>query len=129
MKAKLFFTLLFLYTVSVSAKEGMWLPFLLEKMNEKEMKSMGLKITARDIYDVNNGSLKDAVVIFGGGCTGEVISEQGLVLTNHHCGYGTVQGLSSLQNNYLLQGFGQKTKMKNCLVLGSPSLLSLIYKM
>jgi hypothetical protein len=110
MKAKLFFTLLFLYTVSVSAKEGMWLPFLLEKMNEKEMKSMGLKITARDIYDVNNGSLKDAVVIFGGGCTGEVISEQGLVLTNHHCGYGTVQGLSSLQNNYLLQGFWAKNK-------------------
>lgn len=71
---------------------------------------MGLKISARDIYDVNQGSLKDAVVIFGGGCTGEVISEQGLVLTNHHCGYGTVQGLSSLKNNYLLQGFWAKDR-------------------
>lgn len=65
MKAKLLFALLFLYTMSLSAKEGMWLPFLLEKMNEKEMKSMGLKISAKDIYDVNKGSLKDAVVIFG----------------------------------------------------------------
>nr|MBP6315463.1 S46 family peptidase [Chitinophagaceae bacterium] len=74
MKVKLLFGLLFLFTRSLSAKEGMWLPFLLEKMNEKEMKSMGLKITAKDIYDVNKGSLKDAVVIFGGGCTGEVIS-------------------------------------------------------
>ncbi|MBK7691755.1 MAG: S46 family peptidase [Bacteroidetes bacterium] len=110
MKVKLLFGLLFLFTRSLSAKEGMWLPFLLEKMNEKEMKSMGLKITAKDIYDVNKGSLKDAVVIFGGGCTGEVISEQGLVLTNHHCGYGTVQGLSSLQNNYLLQGFWAKNR-------------------
>ncbi len=110
MKAKLFFAILFLYTISLSAREGMWLPFLLEKMNEKEMKSMGLKISAKDIYDVNKGSLKDAVVIFGGGCTGEVISDQGLVLTNHHCGYGTVQGLSSLKNNYLLQGFWAKNR-------------------
>lgn len=105
MKVKLFFVLLFLYTVNAVAKEGMWLPFLLEQMNEKEMKGMGLKISAKDIYDVNAGSLKDAVVLFGSGCTGEVISDQGLVLTNHHCGYGTVQGLSSLKNNYLLQGF------------------------
>jgi hypothetical protein len=88
----------------------MWLPFLLEKMNEKEMRQMGLKIRASDIYDVNEGSLKDAVVIFGGGCTGEVISNKGLVLTNHHCGYGTVQGLSSVQNNYLKQGFWAKNQ-------------------
>lgn len=112
MKVKLLFTILFLYTISLSAKEGMWLPFLLEKMNQKEMKSMGLKITAKDIYDVKNGSLKDAVVIFGGGCTGEVISNKGLVLTNHHCGYGTVQGLSSLQNNYLLKGFWAKNQQE-----------------
>lgn len=93
MKFKLFFLALFLHTIGSQAKEGMWLPFLLEKMNEKEMRQMGLKIKASDIYDVNEGSLKDAVVIFGGGCTGEVISDKGLVLTNHHCGYGTVQGL------------------------------------
>lgn len=110
MRAKLLFLFLFLYTSTLFGKEGMWLPFLLEKMNEKEMRQMGLKIRASDIYDVNEGSLKDAVVIFGGGCTGEVISNKGLVLTNHHCGYGTVQGLSSVQNNYLKQGFWAKNQ-------------------
>ncbi|MCC7028843.1 MAG: S46 family peptidase [Chitinophagaceae bacterium] len=110
MKVKRLFAILFLYTLQLQAKEGMWLPFLLAKMNEKEMKSMGLKIKASDIYDVNKGSLKDAVVLFGSGCTGEVISDQGLVLTNHHCGYGTVQGLSSLKSNYLLQGFWAKNR-------------------
>ena len=105
MKGKFLFLLVFLYTGTLFAKEGMWLPLLLEKLNEKEMRAMGLKIRAKDIYDINEGSLKDAVVIFGGGCTGEVISEQGLVLTNHHCGYGTVQGLSTVQKNYLKQGF------------------------
>ncbi|MBL7765684.1 MAG: S46 family peptidase [Chitinophagaceae bacterium] len=112
MKFRLLFLFLFLSLTSAIAKEGMWLPFLLEKMNEKEMKSMGLKITAKDIYDINAGSLKDAIVIFGGGCTGEVISDQGLVLTNHHCGYGTVQGLSSVQNNYLLNGFFAKNNQE-----------------
>ena len=73
------------------ANEGMWLPLLLEKMNEKEMKSLGMKISARDIYDINKGSLKDAIVSFGGFCTGEVISSKGLVLTNHHCGFDAVQ--------------------------------------
>jgi Peptidase S46 len=87
------------------AKEGMWLPFLLETLNEKDMRAMGLKITAKDIYDESKSSLKDAVLIFGSGCTGEVISKEGLVLTNHHCGYGTVNGLSSLQNDYLKNGF------------------------
>lgn len=110
MKFKLFFLALFIHSSFSQAKEGMWLPFLLEKMNEKEMRQMGLKIKASDIYDVNEGSLKDAVVIFGGGCTGEVISDKGLVLTNHHCGYGTVQGLSSVQNNYLKQGFFAKNQ-------------------
>jgi len=110
MKRKLLFLFLFLYTGALFAKEGMWLPFLLEKLNEREMRQMGLKIRAKDIYDVNEGSLKDAVVIFGGGCTGEVISDKGLVLTNHHCGYGTVQGLSSVQNNYLTQGFWAKSQ-------------------
>lgn len=105
MKSKLLFILVFLYTSSIFAKEGMWLPFLLQSMNEKEMRQMGMKIKASDIYDINEGSLKDAVVIFGGGCTGEVISDKGLVLTNHHCGYGAVQGLSSVDHNYLLNGF------------------------
>jgi hypothetical protein len=105
MKSKLIFLCLFLYTSLSFAKEGMWLPFLLDKMNEKEMKGLGMKITAKDIYDINKGSLKDAVVIFGSGCTGEVVSDKGLVLTNHHCGYGAVQGLSSVQHDYLSNGF------------------------
>jgi hypothetical protein len=86
----------------------MWLPFLLQTLNEKEMKSMGMQITAQDIYSESKSSLKDAVLLFGSGCTGEVISNQGLVLTNHHCGYGTVSGLSSLQNDYLKDGFWAK---------------------
>ncbi len=87
------------------ATEGMWLPLLLAQLNEQEMQSMGMKMTAEDIYSVNQGSLKDAIVHFGGFCTGEVISSQGLVLTNHHCGYGQIQSHSSLGNNYLEDGF------------------------
>lgn len=86
------------------ADEGMWLPFLL-KLNEKDMQSKGLKISAEDIYSINQGSLKDAIVLFGGGCTGEIVSEQGLLLTNHHCGYGRIQTHSSLENDYLTNGF------------------------
>ncbi|MBO9151404.1 S46 family peptidase [Chitinophaga sp. GCM10012297] len=91
--------------LSVFATEGMWLPQLLGRLNEKEMKGMGLKITAADIYNVNKGSLKDAIVSFGGFCTGEVISSKGLLLTNHHCGFDAIQKHSSLQNNYLDRGF------------------------
>jgi hypothetical protein len=101
---------LFLFTFKAFAGEGMWLPFLLQQLNEKEMQAMGMKIKAEDIYSVNKGSLKDAVVIFGGGCTGEVVSNQGLVLTNHHCGYGTVNGLSSVKNDYLTDGFFAKSQ-------------------
>ena len=90
------------------ANEGMWLPLLLEKMNEKEMKSLGMKISARDIYDINKGSLKDAIVSFGGFCTGEVISSKGLVLTNHHCGFDAVQNHSTLDHNYIQDGFWAK---------------------
>ena len=71
----------------VRADEGMWIPALLQR-NEAEMQAMGMKITADDIYSINHSSMKDAVVLFGGGCTGEIVSEQGLLLTNHHCGYG-----------------------------------------
>lgn len=87
------------------ATEGMWLPQLLTKLNEKEMKGMGMKISAADIYNLNKGSLKDAIVSFGGFCTGEIISSQGLLLTNHHCGYSAIQSHSSVQNNYLDNGF------------------------
>jgi hypothetical protein len=87
------------------ADEGMWLPQLLQALNEKDMKKMGLKINAADIYNINKGSLKDAIVSFGGFCTAEVISDKGLLLTNHHCGFDAIQNHSSLQNNYIRDGF------------------------
>ncbi|OAV45900.1 peptidase S46 [Lewinella sp. 4G2] len=99
-------------TISLSAGGGMWLPLLLENLNEEEMQAMGMKISAKDIYDINNSSLKDAIVHFGGFCTGEVISNQGLVLTNHHCGFGAIQSHSTLEDNVLENGFWAKNKME-----------------
>ncbi len=87
------------------AGEGMWIPMLLQQLNEKEMKEMGMRISAEDIYSLNRSSLKDAIVLFGRGCTGEIISDQGLLLTNHHCGYGQIQRHSSVENDYLTHGF------------------------
>ena len=87
------------------ADEGMWLPNLLQAMNEKDMKKMGMKINASDIYSISKGSLKDAIVSFGGFCTAEVISDNGLLLTNHHCGFDAIQNHSSIQNNYIRDGF------------------------
>ncbi|HRT80602.1 MAG TPA: S46 family peptidase, partial [Bacteroidales bacterium] len=110
--ARKFFVLVlilkFLFNVFVYADEGMWIPLLLEKYNFEDMKAKGFKLTAEDIYSVNNASMKDAVVIFGRGCTGEMISEKGLLITNHHCGYGQIQRHSSLENDYLTQGFWAK---------------------
>ena len=98
------------FIVSIArADEGMWIPLLLEKLNEKEMKSLGLKISAKDIYNINNGSLKDAIVSFGGFCTGEIISSKGLVLTNHHCGFDAVQNHSTIEHNYIRDGFWAKS--------------------
>ncbi|HEY9220693.1 MAG TPA: S46 family peptidase [Lutibacter sp.] len=87
---------------------GMWIPSLLEGMNELEMQQLGSKMTAKDIYDVNNSSLKDAVVHFNGGCTSEIISPNGLLLTNHHCGFGAIQSHSTLEHDYLKDGFWAK---------------------
>ena len=89
----------------LSADEGMWLPFLIKQLNEADMKKNGCKLSAKDIYDVNNASLKDAIVHFGGGCTAEVISDKGLILTNHHCGYGAIASHSSVDKDYLTNGF------------------------
>ncbi|GAA3994329.1 S46 family peptidase [Hymenobacter fastidiosus] len=85
--------------------EGLWLPLLLKQLNEADMQQKGLRLTAEQIYSVNQGSLKDAVVQFGGGCTGEIISDQGLLLTNHHCGYGQIQSHSSVEQDYLTKGY------------------------
>lgn len=86
------------------AGEGMWIPMLLQ-YNEKEMQEMGMRITADDIYSINHNSLKDAIVLFGSGCTGEIVSDYGLLLTNHHCGYGSIQRHSSVEHDYLTDGF------------------------
>ncbi|MFK5857419.1 MAG: S46 family peptidase [Bacteroidota bacterium] len=91
--------------ITLVAGEGMWIPMLLQQMNEKEMQEMGLKITAEDIYSINHSSLKDAILLFGRGCTSEIISEDGLLLTNHHCGFGQIQKHSTLENDYLTDGF------------------------
>ncbi len=97
-------------TLTLRAAEGMWIPALLKSLNEKDMQAMGLKLTAEDIYSVNKSSLKDAIVLFGGGCTAEVISTQGLILTNHHCGFSQIQSHSSVENDYLKDGFWAKSK-------------------
>ena len=102
-------TLIVMAPVMLSAGEGMWIPMLL-KYNEKEMKEMGMRITADDIYSVNHSSLKDAIVLFGGGCTGEIVSDEGLLLTNHHCGYGSIQRHSSVEHDYLTDGFWAANK-------------------
>lgn len=104
-KITIILSLIFIINITAKADEGMWLPILLQQLNEKEMKSMGMRISAEDIYSVNKSSLKDAIVIFGGGCTGEVVSDKGLIFTNHHCGYGNIQKHSTLENDYLSNGF------------------------
>ena len=87
------------------ADEGMWLLPLLEKINSETMRNLGSRLTADQIYSVNHSSIKDAVVQFGGGCTGEIISGSGLLVTNHHCGYASIQALSSEEHNYLEDGY------------------------
>jgi hypothetical protein len=108
MKSKLLITWLFLSTILTPvtrADEGMWIPVLIEKYNIRLMQEKGFKLSAEDIYSVNKACMKDAVVQFGGGCTGEVISSDGLLITNHHCGYGQIQNHSSVQHDYLTDGF------------------------
>ena len=94
------------------ADEGMWLLPLLKQQNIEQMKGLGLEICAEDIYHPDSVSLKDAVVIFGGGCTGEVISPHGLILTNHHCGYDYIQAHSTVDNDLLTNGFWAKSRQE-----------------
>ncbi len=98
-----------LLAVSARADEGMWVLSLLAKMNIGQMNELGCKLTAEEIYSANNTSLKDAIIIFGSGCTGEIVSDKGLIFTNHHCGYGSIQQLSSVEHNYLKDGFWAKS--------------------
>ena len=97
--------LIFILGSSIRAEEGMWIPMLLEQFNIKEMQNLGLKLSAEEIYSINHSSIKDAIVQFGGGCTAEIVSANGLLLTNHHCGLGAIQRLSSPQHDYLNDGF------------------------
>lgn len=101
-----------LCTLVTKADEGMWLPQLLEALNEKRMKEAGMKISASDIYSINKESLKDAIVSFGGFCTGEVISDNGLLLTNHHCGFSSIQSHSTLDHNLIRDGFWAKNNQE-----------------
>ncbi len=87
------------------ADEGMWLPMLLGEQVYKDMVKRGLKLKPEQLYSLNKASIKDAIVIFGGGCTGEIVSSQGLIFTNHHCGYGAIASASTVQHNYLRDGF------------------------
>ncbi|MDC0204686.1 S46 family peptidase [Flavobacteriales bacterium] len=103
--------LTFLFSITTIADEGMWLPQLLQTMNEEDMVARGLKLTAEDLYSINNSSLKDAIVALNGGsCTAEMISSEGLMLTNHHCAYGQIQNHSSVENDYLKNGFWAMNK-------------------
>ena len=106
-----FLALILLMQINVRADEGMWLLSLLQSVNEKEMKAMGLELTADQIYSLNHASLKDAVgALDGGSCTAELVSPDGLLLTNHHCGYGEIQNHSSVEHNYLNDGFWAMTR-------------------
>ncbi len=96
-------------SASAFADEGMWLLPLLKQLNGKDLKATGCKLTPEEIYSINKTSLKDAIVHFGGGCTGEMISQQGLLVTNHHCGYSSIQGLSTDEHNYLMDGYWAKS--------------------
>jgi len=108
LKSIAFLVLFSTLTFFCRADEGMWLPQLLQQLNEKQMKALGMKISASDIYSINKSSLKDAIVSFGGFCTAEVISDKGLLLTNHHCGFDAIQNHSTLDHNYIRDGFWAK---------------------
>ena len=88
-------------SLQVRSDEGMWLPLFIDRLTYDNMQKMGLNLRQEEIYSINNGSLKDAIVIFGGGCTGEILSNQGLIFTNHHCGYASIAALSTVENDYL----------------------------
>ena len=103
--------LLILQSFIGRADEGMWLPMLLGEETYKNMVECGIRLSPKQIYDANNSSLKDAIVALGGGfCTGEIISNQGLLMTNHHCGFGTIQANSTTEHDYLTDGFWAMTR-------------------
>lgn len=107
---KLFVSIGLLLSLVAFADEGMWLPYLVGQQKYADMKAKGLKLTAEQIYSINKSSIKDAIILFGSGCTGEIVSAEGLIFTNHHCGYGAIASASTVERNYLRDGFYAKTK-------------------
>src|SRR5438477_5782756 len=99
-----------LFCIRSFADEGMWLPMLLGQQVYNDMVKKGLKLTKEQLYSINKASLKDAIIIFGGGCTGEIVSPEGLIFTNHHCGYEVIASASTVDHNYLRDGFYSKTR-------------------
>src|ERR1043166_3586211 len=109
---KIFVTIVLSVSVFLKsfADEGMWLPLLLGQQVYNDMVKRGLKLTKEQLYSINKPSLKDAILIFGGGCTGEIVSPEGLIFTNHHCGYDAIASASTVEHNYLQNGFYAKNK-------------------
>ena len=106
MKKNIILILTFVVSFNIHADEGMWIPILLNQNNNiNRMQQLGCKLSADDIYSINKSSLKDAVVLFGGGCTAELISDEGLLITNHHCGFSQIQSHSAVEHDYLKDGF------------------------
>lgn len=102
----------FVFKPVAKADEGMWLPMLLGEQVYADMVKKGLKVTKEQLYSINQASIKDAIIIFGGGCTGEIVSKEGLIFTNHHCGYNAIAAASTVEHNYLRDGFWAKTKQE-----------------
>ena len=111
---KYFVTIVLIAAIALKsmADEGMWLPLLLGQQVYNDMVKRGLKLTKDQLYSINKSSIKDGIIIFGGGCTGEIVSTEGLIFTNHHCGYDAVASASSVEHNYLRDGFYAKTKQE-----------------
>jgi hypothetical protein len=112
MKKKVLLLLLLLAVKFARADEGMWLPYLLGQQVYNDMVQKGLKLSKEQLYSINKASVKDAIIIFGGGCTGEIVSNQGLIFTNHHCGYDAIATASSVEHNYLKNGFYAQTRIQ-----------------
>jgi len=124
---KILFTMMMLAVLNTGLQagnppdEGMWLPMFVERLNYVDMQKQGLKLTPQEIYDINNSSLKDAIVsLNGGSCTAEVVSDKGLLFTNHHCAYDAIQKHSSVENDYLTDGFWAPVWKKNCPMKAQP---------
>ena len=117
---KLFITIICLIVLFFKsfADEGMWLPLLLGQQVYNDMVKKGLKLTKEQLYSINKASLKDAIIIFGGGCTGEIVSPEGLIFTNHHCGYDIIASASTVDHNYLHDGFYARSRSEEILAEG-----------